>query len=199
MKRILEVPFLSQIDNVSDIDWKEKSCGVVCLAMVIAFYEKKERNIDDFIALGEQVDAYSEEASGWYHHGLCKIANIYGYTAWRRKWYLSEADIAKFTEEGRTKADNDAYNQQALKEGIYSIERSLANDIPVIVSMDKEFCDTKESHLVVVTGVEREGEELKGFYFHNPDTRTAIQQNEYAYLDKFAEHWNKRGIFVIKK
>lgn len=199
MKKVLDIPFISQIDSVSDIDWKEKACGVACLAMVIAFYEKKDRDINDFIALGEQIDAYSEEESGWYHSGLCRIANIYGYTAWRRKWLLSKTDIDIFTKEGRTKADNDAYNEQSLREGIYSIEKSLVYETPVIVSMDKEFCDTIYSHLVVITGVEKEGEELKGFYYHNPDTRKLIQKHEYAHLEKFIEHWNKRGIFVLKK
>lgn len=198
MKTLLDVPYLSQFDDLDDVEWQDKACGIACLAMVMGYYDKKERNLKDLIALGVERGAHVA-GEGWIHSELCTIANMHGYTAWRKKWLLSPADKKIFKEEGRTEADNKAYDEQTEQEGIYTIEASIRNSIPVMVSVDKEMCNTLASHLVVICGMEKDGEKLMGFYFHNPDTRGGSGKDTYVHLEKFKEHWNKRGIFVITR
>ena len=198
MKKILDVPYLSQFDNVSDTDWQGRACGIACLAMVLAYYERETRSLSNLISIGLEVDAHSSEAGGWYDSGLCRVANKLGYVAWRRRWALSRSDKEVFEKEGRTDTDNEAYEEQFLKEGLYSIENSLLLNIPVIVPVNKNFDPDGFGHLIVLTGYEKDGEKLMGFYYNDPNSKGAVKKDEYAHLQKFLEHWKRRGIYVKK-
>jgi uncharacterized protein YvpB len=198
MKKVLDIPYLSQFNNLSDVDWQGKACGITCLAMVLAYYEGEPRPLGNLIELGEEVEAVNNKGD-WYDSGLCSVANRLGYSAFRRRWALSKPDIEVFKAEGRTDEDNAAYEESALKEGLYTIENTLRLGIPVIVSVSKNFDEEKKGHLVVLTGYEKDGELLSGFYYNDPNARGTIRKDEYAHLEKFLKHWKKRGIFVIKK
>lgn len=198
MKKVLDIPYLSQFDNLSDVEWQGKACGITCLAMVLAFYEGDPRPLKSLIELGEDVGAVNNKGD-WYDSGLCSVANRLGYTAFRRRWALSKPDLEVFKAEGRTDADNDAYNEVALKEGLHTLENTLRLGTPVIVSVNKNFNEEKKGHLVVLTGYEKDGELLAGFYYNDPNARGTIRKDEYAHLEKFLENWKRRGVFVIKK
>lgn len=198
MKKVLDVPFLSQFDNVEDEDWQGKACGITCLAMILSYYEKERHSLANLISIGLEVEAHSSAAGGWYDSGLCRVANKLGYVAWRRRWALSGPDKKVFEKEGRTDADNEAYEKMALQEGLYSIENSLRLDIPVMVPVNKNFDPNGFGHLITLTGYEKDGEKLAGFYYNDPNAKGTIKKNEYAHLEKFLEYWKRRGVFVIK-
>lgn len=198
MKKVLDIPYISQFDDLSDVEWQGKACGITCLAMVLAFYEGEPRPLSALIELGEEVGAINNKGD-WYDSGLCTIANKFGYVAFRRRWALSKADKEVFTGEGRTEEDNEAYEEVALKEGIYALENTLRLGTPVIISVDKNFNEVGKGHLVVLTGVEKDGEILAGFYYNDPNARGTVRKEEYAHMEKFLKHWKRRGIFVIKK
>jgi len=197
MKKILDVPYLSQFNNLNDVEWQGKACGVTCLAMVLAYYEGEPRPLKALIELGTELKAYTSKYD-WYDSGLCSIANNLGYSAFRRRWALSKIDEDFFVKEGRTIADNEAYNAQAVKEGLYSIENSLRLGVPVIVSVNKSFDEHNHGHLIVLTGYEKDGEKLAGFYYNDPNSRDKKLKDEYAHLQLFLEHWKRRGVFIIK-
>lgn len=197
MKKILDVPYLSQFNNLNDVEWQGRACGVTCLAMVLAYYEGEPRPLKALIELGTELKAYTSKYD-WYDSGLCSIANNLGYSAFRRRWALSKIDEDFFVKEGRTVADNEAYNAQAVKEGLYSIENSLRLGVPVIVSVNKSFDEHNHGHLIVLTGYEKDGEKLAGFYYNDPNSRDKKLKDEYAHLQLFLEHWKRRGVFIIK-
>jgi uncharacterized protein YvpB len=197
MKKILDVPYLSQFNNLNDVEWQGRACGVTCLAMVLAYYEGEPRPLKALIELGTELKAYTSKYD-WYDSGLCSIANNLGYSAFRRRWALSKIDEDFFVKEGRTIADNEAYNAQAVKEGLYSIENSLRLGVPVIVSVNKSFDEHNHGHLIVLTGYEKDGEKLAGFYYNDPNSRDKKLKDEYAHLQLFLEHWKRRGVFIIK-
>lgn len=197
MKKILDVPYLSQFDDVSDVNWQSVACGVTSLAMVLKYYGT-EVPIENLIEVGEEINSFSEKAGGWYHNGLCEIARRYGFIAWRRKWRIGKRDLDYVKEEGWTDNDVEQYEIQTAAEGIFTLEKSILKGTPPIISADKDFENENSGHLVVVTGFEREGEELKGFYINDPKARGKKRKDEFIYLKKFEEHWHKRGIFVIK-
>jgi hypothetical protein len=197
MKKILDVPYLSQFNDLKDVEWQGRACGVTCLAMVLAYYENEKRPLRALITLGEELKAYNEDYD-WYDSGLCSIANRLGYKAFRRRWALSKIDESFFEKEGRTVTDNEAYNAQAVKEGLYSIEYSLRLGVPVIVSVNKDFDEVNRGHLVVLTGYEKDGEKLVGFYYNDPNSRDKKLKDEYAHLQLFLDHWKRRGVFIIK-
>lgn len=197
MKKIIDVPYLSQFNDLSDVEWQGRACGVTCLAMVLAYYEGEARPIKALIDLGTELKAYNSNYD-WYDSGLCSIANQLGYTAFRRRWALSKIDTEFFATEGRTEADNEAYDAQAVKEGLYTLERTLRLGTPVIVSVSKNFDEHNKGHLVVLTGYEKDGEKLAGFYYNDPNSRGKKLKDEYAHLELFLEHWKKRGVFILK-
>lgn len=170
---------------------------MTCLAMVLAYYEGEPRPLKALIELGTELKAYTSKYD-WYDSGLCSIANNLGYSAFRRRWALSKIDEDFFVKEGRTVADNEAYNAQAVKEGLYSIENSLRLGVPVIVSVNKSFDEHNHGHLIVLTGYEKDGEKLAGFYYNDPNSRDKKLKDEYAHLQLFLEHWKRRGVFIIK-
>lgn len=197
MKKLLEVPYLSQFNDLDDVEWQGRACGVTCLAMVLAYYEKEKRPLKALINLGEELKAYNDKYD-WYDSGLCSIANRLGYTAFRRRWALSKIDEEFFKKEGRTANDNEAYNSQAVKEGLYSLENSLRLGVPVIVSVSKNFDEYNKGHFVVLTGYEKDGEKLAGFYYNDPNSRDKKLKDEYAHLQLFLDHWKRRGVFIVK-
>ncbi len=197
MKKILDVPYISQYRDLADVDWQGRACGVTCLAMVLAYYEGEARPLQALIDLGTELKAYNGDYD-WYDSGLCNIAARLGYTAWRRRWALSKIDTDFFEKEGRTELDNEAYNAQSMKEGLYSIEHSLRNGTPVIVSVNKDFDEHNHGHLIVLTGYEKDGEKLAGFYYNDPNSREKKLKDEYAHLDLFLDHWKRRGVFVVR-
>lgn len=197
MKKLLDVPYLSQFNDLGDVEWQGRACGATCLAMILAYYEKERRPLKALIDLGEEIKAYNSDYN-WYDSGLCSMANQLGYTAFRRRWALSSIDEKFFEKEGRTTSDNEAYNSQALREGLYSLENSLRLGVPVIVSVSKNFDEYNKGHFVVLTGYEKDGEKLAGFYYNDPNSRDKKLKDEYAHLQLFLDHWKRRGVFVIK-
>jgi len=196
MKKQLDVPYLSQFDDISDVEWQSRACGITCLVMVLSFFEGKSRPIENLIELGTKLGAYNGNYD-WYDSGLCSIANELGFKAFRRRWELSKADTATFNNEGRNKKDNDLYNSQALKEGIFTLVETLRLGSPIIVPVSKNFDEHHKGHDIVLTGYEKDGEKLLGFFYNDPNSRGKRIKNEFVGIDKFLEHWKKRGIFVI--
>ena len=71
--------------------------------------------------------------------------------------------------------------------------------VPVIVSVEKLFRSNKSTHLVVLTGVVIERGELKGFYYHDPESRERGDgEHEFVSLERFLEFWRKMAIFISR-
>ncbi len=75
----LEVPFYSQLKDISDPKWQKLGCGVTSLAMIIEYFEPGSiSSIDTILKEGINAGAYLNGA-GWIHQGLVDLSKQYGF------------------------------------------------------------------------------------------------------------------------
>lgn len=173
-KILLDVPYYSQYLDVSDENWKSRACGILCLKMVIDFYKQSNLSADEFLKEGISRGGFGP--SGWIHDILVDMAKDFDMTS-RRKEYKSQDDN----------------EESAIKE----ILNFLENNQPVIVSAVKNFSEPDKFHLVVLTGLEKDGDEIKGFYYHDPDSYDKEDgKHKFVLIKTFKNYWRKMAIYV---
>jgi len=173
----LDVPYYSQKVDVTDSEWKNRACGIVCLKMVLDFYDRRTPSLDELIKLGVASGAHGK--SGWIHKGLIDIASRFSFVIESREF----------------KSDN---KTEALsKDGIKQIVKSLKEGAPVFASVVKQFKYSDKFHMVVLVGFEGDEENPEGFYYHDPDADTTeVGKNLFVSMETFKKHWRKMAIFV---
>ena len=169
-KVILDVPYYSQHFDVEDSFWKRRACGVVCLKMVMDSYNRYSPPLSALISGTDARGGFGP--SGWIHDYLVKVAQDYGFSAFRKE-----------------------YN--SFSEAIEDKVSSLAAGRPVIVSAVKNFSERDKFHLVVLVGFEAGPEGLIGFYYHDPDSPDDKEgRAKFVSLEKFRKYWRKMSIFI---
>ncbi len=123
---IYKVPTRSQYLHIHHREWKDRSCGIVSVGMVLLFY-KKIVTMDELLKQGLRAGAY-KEPYGWTHAGLVSLAQKYKLHAAAYDWSKDIADeaflkLVSFLEEG-----------------------------PVLASIHKDFDQKNGGHLIVITG-----------------------------------------------
>lgn len=73
---ILEVPYFSQLTDISAAGWRVQGCGIASLAMLIEFYRPGSVSVDKLLKQGIAAGAYLEDA-GWKHKDLGLLAGKY--------------------------------------------------------------------------------------------------------------------------
>ena len=212
--KVLDVPYYSQLTEVEiaglDDEWKRRSAGLLCLKMVLDYWHFRTKvDVPDLLSLlhvaREQKAINSRH--NWIHSGLVRTAEHFDFTAWRRKWSLSPEEEDFFKKEGISRQGLSLLGKQTHREGIMTLTNAIVADIPVIISVPKEFGDAGKSHLVVVTGIRKDAilGKYKGFYINDPYNAGpkrksgAERKDEFITQERFIEHWNRRAIFVIPK
>jgi hypothetical protein len=201
--RILDVPYYRQnSDNGLDPFWRDRSCGILALKMVIDFYRRGQHQPD--IDLGELFDrAMSnggvDDNGNWLHSALVKTARDYGFRSWRRMWRLSGDQRARIESEGADSATLERNELQQMREAMPTLVETVDMGFPVIISVAKNFDDVEKPHLVVLTGVRRSAETNKyqGFFYNDPYSPSrADRKDRYVALARFIEKWNYLAIFT---
>ncbi len=162
--------------------------------MVMDFYKKNDKlSLDDLIKKGVGLGGYTEGV-GWVHITLIQIARSYGFSGFRRKWVLGEKDLEWLKPESYSEEEINNHNQQLLEEGIYQIRESIKKGNPVIISAPKSFNPKNSGHLVVITGIKRDG-----FYLNDPDNPDRkVRKNIFVDLETFKKVWSRRAIFIYQ-
>jgi ABC-type bacteriocin/lantibiotic exporter with double-glycine peptidase domain len=125
---IPNVPFYSQLTDITSPSWKKVSCGITSLAMIIDYYKPKV-SVNTLLGQGIALGAYKQNA-GWTYAGLISVAKKHGLEGKTYDLGKSSSKIA-FAE-----------IQKQLKDG------------PVIASVHYKFEPTNPiPHLVVINGV----------------------------------------------
>lgn len=169
-KIILEVPYYSQHLDVVEEKWRNRACGIVCLKMVMDYYNKYNPPLT---ALIDGVAARGGFGpSGWIHDVVVRTAKEYDFSAQRKEY--ESVDIA-------------------IEEKIKAIE----NGNSIIISAIKNFSEENKFHMVVLTGFERDDFGLKGFYYHDPDSLDRESgMHKFVPIDVFKKYWRKMSIYV---
>ena len=174
MKKILDIPYYSQYRDVKDEYWKPRACGILCLKMILDFLKIKINGTDDFIQNANEKKAYGE--NGWIHQGLIDIAKDFDVEMKRKEYKNDENDD--------------------LEKGIEKIINSIEDDKPVLVSAIKKFSEKNKFHMVLLVGFEIENNELKGFYYNDPDYENNEGKNLFVDIEIFKKYWRRLVIFV---
>ncbi|OGD67048.1 hypothetical protein A2442_00275 [Candidatus Campbellbacteria bacterium RIFOXYC2_FULL_35_25] len=186
MIKKLDIPYYSQYDDVKDEHWKPRACGAVCLKMVLDFMKPSETSVSDFVLSANERGAFGEY--GWIHQELINVAKNFGVSL-ERKEFKSEDKIK---------------SEKLLEQGIEEIISSLRGDKPVLISTIRKWTEEKKFHTVVLTGFKEDEQELKGFYYNDPDYEgedpnpSGGQGGENLFVDinTFKKYWRRLAIFV---
>lgn len=163
----LDVPYLSQLTDVHDFYWTNRACGAVSLAMVLAYHHSPIDDLLAFMTHAKEQGGFTQE-DGWQYKYLEEESQSRGFTATVR--------------EGATPED---------------LLVALRRGEPVIISVVKRLFGRERGHILVVTGFEMARDEIKGFYFNDPESlyeRTG--KGQFVLLDDFTFDWKKRALFI---
>jgi hypothetical protein len=212
--KVLDVPYYSQLTEVEvaglDDEWKRRSAGLLCLKMVMDYWHFTAKaevpGLLSLLHVAREQKAINAKHD-WVHSGLVRTAQHFDFIAWRRKWSLSSEEEKFFKDEGLGKIGLNLLEKQTHREGIMTLTNAIVADIPVIISVPKEFGEINKSHLVVVTGIRKDAilGKYKGFYINDPYNAGrerksgAERKDEFISRERFIDNWNRRAIFVIPK
>lgn len=168
------VPFFSQYSDEIDEEWRNRSCGIAALKMVMDFLRKEDNaNLSamKLIRMGIKKNGYGK--NGWTHSALVEIAKDFGISA-RQKEFKKNPNL-----------------------GCRLLIKSLRRNLPVLVSAVKNFRETDKFHIVLLTGIKINNfGKVKGFFYHDPDAHEVYGAHRFATVNLFMEHWRKMAIFV---
>ena len=193
VKIILDVPYCSQRLDIEDENWRPRACGIACLKMVMDFHAAKAKrkipSVDELIRENEFIGGFGPFGSE--HESLVMIARNYGLHAYRQEFKSAVNDWRNKT------AGKSRFEDELAEEGVAKKIRKLEEGFPVVVSAAKNFSEEGKFHLVVLTGFQKEGDELLGFYYHDPDSLDReAGRHKFAPIGVFRKYWRRMAIFV---
>jgi hypothetical protein len=179
----LQIPYLSQHQDVKDTTWQNKSCGIVCVKMILDFLHPDEithDTPDSLISEGIGTGGYTQEF-GWNHESLVRLFRNRGINAYRQE-FVTKTEL---------------YKKKLENTGTAKIRKMIQEqELPAIVSVEKGFDENTHSHLIVITGYEADKNGLTGFYYHDSDARVGKKEHQFVTKEKFLKYWRRFVIFV---
>ncbi len=170
-----EVPFYSQLTDISKRTWQYRGCGITALKMVFAYWNHRNGLYQNpplwsLLKTGLRIGAYIPDV-GWSHTGLVNIARQYGYDGFNRD------DFKRPTEETLIRLQDD------LKCG------------PLLVSVYSGFDPDKGGgHIVTLAGIE---DDL--VFINDPFEWSAREGAKVMARSAFAKAFKRRWIAVAPK
>jgi uncharacterized protein YvpB len=164
---ILDVPYISQLVDIQDSYWMNRACGAVALAMVFVYHRKPITDLHAFMMTAKEKGGFTQEA-GWFYAYLEYEAKDRGFDTVFREGASSE-DLLTHLRDGN----------------------------PVIISVVKHLFGKERGHILVLTGFEMARDEIKGFYYNDPESlyeRTG--KGQFVLLDDFESDWKKRMLVI---
>lgn len=166
---IFDVPKYSQHLDVRDGDWKEKSCGIVAVKMVLDYWRMSSPDCDELIKKGIEMDGFISGV-GWKHKELSLLAKSFGVEAENFDWAKEEKDAA------------------------FKKLEDFLEKYPVVASIYSGFNpETKNGHLIVLTGMDD-----NFVHYNDPDSEGREEIAGKILIDKFLAGWKKRVIVIWK-
>ncbi len=170
----LSVPYYSQYLDIQDSFWMLRSCGGLCLKMVVEYHGKVFPDFISFCNEAKDVGGYHLQ-NGWVHDYLVAKAEGFGLQAYRK--------------EGLT----------SLDEVISSLEAGN----PVIISVEKRVLEQTRFHMIILTGFEsvtaHTQQPTTYFYYHETES-TDKEKGQFRKCDRetLMHYWRGKAIFITK-
>lgn len=190
VKTILPVPFVSQYSIDRDSDGLSRACGAACVKMILDYHNKDV----DFLKLareGQTMRGAYISGIGWTHTGLASLLRNHNVGAYAEEFRSVEVD---------TKNQEflpSQYEKGHVERGMQKIAGKILDwKQPVIVSGVKNWKEKDKWHLMVITGVEKDGDRIAGFFYHDPDDEDKDGRNNFVDKETFRTYWRKFAIFI---
>lgn len=170
MKNVIEVPHFAQYIDVLDPYWKERSCAIVSLCMVMNYYGK-EVDVHEVLELGLKQCEYDPKV-GWRHDVIVSIAKHYGFEAHR--------------------TENDSIN--TLLESL-----SKDEPVIVSIYKNFDPTEGGHLAVLTGYFVNSKTGEVISLFVNDPIGLPYKYKNKGIPLDVFEKGWKKRAIYVRKR
>ncbi len=174
----LSVPYFSQYVDVQDESRRAQACSITCLKMVLEYYGAAAPSIDELFLEGEAIGGMTDK--GWKQDAIVMLLHNHAVPAYREEFRsVNEEELEKLYNLGERK-----------------IIDSLQSSNPVFVSV---FSKNGGYHLVLFIGVEINGKNIKGFYYHDPEAHTKEEgKGQFIGIEDFKKGWRRMAIFPYK-
>ncbi|MBU1558067.1 C39 family peptidase [Patescibacteria group bacterium] len=182
MKKILNVPYYSQYEDVKDEYWKPRACAIVGVKMTLDYFDNHlGLNVEDLIKEGVSIGGLDENKD-WIHEKLVQLLRNHGMSAYRQEFISL----------------NYEYFDKLLNIGILKIKKELEKENPILVSVPRKFEKEESFHMIVLTGFETsDSGEVKGFYYNDTDYHSEAEGKDiFVDIETFKTHWRRLAIFV---
>jgi hypothetical protein len=188
MKKILPVPYISQYSNSFDEDWKNRSCGIASIAMLLGFYNLDDSSPMNLVHEGIAIGGYCN--NGWFHESLVRILRNHGVNAYAQEFRSVSVDY-----EQKTFSKN-PFEQKMIDGGLSKIIKEIDGGHPVLISVKPGFNGNKENHLVLIIGYDF-SDKKENFIIHDPNGNTENIENSEIEIEarKILEYWRNFAIF----
>lgn len=166
---IIQLPLINQLTDTKNNDWKDQSCGICSLQMLISFKQPKIADIPVMELLERclVLSGYVKDV-GWKHVSLVELAKEYDVSAEYQKLFY-----------GRDKTK---------EEGLKFINKKIKSGQPIMASIYYGFNPAKGGHLVIVNGYRREGKNIIGYHIQDPYPGKR-GNNYFVSRDEFLAGW----------
>ena len=168
-----DVPAYSQFLDLEDEEWKDRSCVIVSLKMLLDYWnndsEVTSEDLENLITEALASDAYIP-GIGWKHKELVDVAKAHKMDGENLDWTSEHPDIA--------------FNKM-----LPYLEKH-----PVIASVFKDLKAGESGHLVVVTGYE-DG----NIYYNDADSKDREGIKRSVPLKEFLDGWTRRIVVIHQK
>ena len=180
MKNAYSMPVFSQHLHIKSKKWRKKSCGIICLAMILknlGNYIPPEKLLKlglkfNFTYKNKRYSAYSPKI-GWNQWGLAHIAEKFNFKGIVYDWSIN----------------NDHCKKLNKKEAFKKLVKLLKKQ-PLIASI-KRPRNQDASHLIVLTKMQD-----NKILYNDPDSKTKKGIYKTISAEKFIRSWTKRVIAI---
>lgn len=181
MKKIINIPFFSQLDQQIPEDIRRSVCAIACIKMVID-YKKEKKDFSKILKEAEYIG--QKDKAGWTHEVLVRILRNYNVLAYRQEFVAHNIDLYNQS------ADVAEHTDEFVEKGIEKIKKNIDNQNPVMVSVKAGFSENKSDHMVLVIGYENDS-----LIIFDPILK--IDKNPLLInIKNFKDFWKNLAIFV---
>lgn len=172
---VLTVPLVDQLKDVKDKKWKDKSCAICSMKIMMGFNDEKHLDI----GIGQLINKAMKMGGylrgiGWKHRTIIDLA---------KKYKIKLGFIKKFPKTAEEKAG-----------WLKKLEKGIINGKPAMVSVYYKLNKKNGGHLVVVNGILKKGKIILGYHVQDPDSRFR-SNNYYISKNKFLLGWRGGMIY----
>lgn len=170
-----KVKHLWQYDQSIKEDWRNRSCTVASLTMILDYFGKTFK-VQEVIEQGLLLKNAYIEGIGWDHRAMVSLAHNNGVQAYNQEFKTLSGDEVSI------------YDNEFIDFGIKKIEENINKNLPVMTSIFKDFDKNNGPHTIVIVGFDDDN-----FIYHDPKFENGAFMS--VSRDVFIQNWRRLCVF----